>query len=317
MNRGRDLWDEGSSQPSTRREVVAALAHHPDKANILRLLVSDLQSTLYWPRPEAEGFVLETVGVTLDFLDEEEWPFVGRVIENVQQRMHVEFIDTTWPTCPDHGRHPLWLSREPPWRWTCTATSLSIPLGQLKGSKMWFGRRVGVLLTRLEPREREIARGTMQELGHLGPKRPSIGAAGSAGDVILVTDHRVLWVSWNPRWVTSLPFSFITSLTELTQAHRYALILQHEGITRSQWVPRHRFLWWSWGDAEAVRTRNRSVLAFSHQHTKAAQAIRAKLESMAVPRGERIALPRGEATANQVPYTSRRWRRRFWRRPSL
>ena len=131
----------------------------------------------------------------------------------------------------------------------------------------------------------------MQELGYMDHGRPSLVGAGSASDVLLVTDRRILWVIQSPRWVTSLPFSMISSWTEASQAHRYALILGHAEITRLQWVPKHRFLWWSWGNDEAVRSRTRSILAFSHKNTKAVQAIRTRLEAMAVSRGNPVTLP--------------------------
>ena len=34
---------------------------------------------------------------------------VGKVVEDVQQRLVDEHIVTTWPGCPVHRRHPLWL----------------------------------------------------------------------------------------------------------------------------------------------------------------------------------------------------------------
>ncbi len=33
--------------------------------------------------------------------------FVEKVVEDVQQRLQDEFIDTTWPACPRHSNHPL------------------------------------------------------------------------------------------------------------------------------------------------------------------------------------------------------------------
>ena len=35
-----------------------------------------------------------------------------RVAEEVQQWLHDTFLDPTWPACPEHRRHPLWLSDE-------------------------------------------------------------------------------------------------------------------------------------------------------------------------------------------------------------
>ncbi len=31
-----------------------------------------------------------------------------KVVEDVQQYFHDTFVDTTWPACPRHHRHPLW-----------------------------------------------------------------------------------------------------------------------------------------------------------------------------------------------------------------
>ena len=32
----------------------------------------------------------------------------AKLVADVQQAFHDEFIDTTWPSCPRHHRHPLW-----------------------------------------------------------------------------------------------------------------------------------------------------------------------------------------------------------------
>lgn len=53
--------------------------------------------------------------------------------EDAQQWLHDTFLDTTWPPCPDHGRHPLW------WRtpslfhvWTCEESGRPVcALGEL------------------------------------------------------------------------------------------------------------------------------------------------------------------------------------------
>ena len=33
--------------------------------------------------------------------------YVSKVVEDVQQRLQDEHIDTTWPACPRHPNHPL------------------------------------------------------------------------------------------------------------------------------------------------------------------------------------------------------------------
>ena len=47
-----------------------------------------------------------------------EYPGAGydeKVVESVQQQFHDLFIDTTWPACPLHHRHPLWYHADGSW----------------------------------------------------------------------------------------------------------------------------------------------------------------------------------------------------------
>lgn len=51
-----------------------------------------------------------------------DWPahaFADRLTEDVQQEIHGTFIDTTWPHCPAHPNHPLWLDDGV---WRCNAS---------------------------------------------------------------------------------------------------------------------------------------------------------------------------------------------------
>ena len=65
----------------------------------------------------------------LPFIEPDEW-FGAKLTDDVQQEIHDTFIDTTWPSCPDHGSHPLWLTEE--LMWTCQSTGRSVcRLGQL------------------------------------------------------------------------------------------------------------------------------------------------------------------------------------------
>jgi hypothetical protein len=57
-----------------------------------------------------------------------------RMADDLQQRIHDEFIDVSWPRCPRHPHHPLWLEDG---SWRCTADNVAIAaLGML-------GRRDG------------------------------------------------------------------------------------------------------------------------------------------------------------------------------
>ena len=53
-----------------------------------------------------------------------------KVVEDVQQYLHDNFVDTTWPTCPRHGRHPLWYGDG---AWWCDQDGVAVTrLGELK-----------------------------------------------------------------------------------------------------------------------------------------------------------------------------------------
>ena len=107
----------------------------------------------------------------------------------------------------------------------------------------YFRRRMDLLVGRLEPGERVLARGRAFE-----PPDPlrfdHSMVIGGPGCVVAVTERRVLWVGReDQRWVRSLPFALVRSYTEITQAHRYALALDHQRIDRVRWVPVHQLLW--------------------------------------------------------------------------
>jgi hypothetical protein len=53
-----------------------------------------------------------------------------RLAEDIQQRIHDEFIDVSWPRCPRHPDHPLWLFDG---MWRCTADDVAVAkLGELE-----------------------------------------------------------------------------------------------------------------------------------------------------------------------------------------
>jgi hypothetical protein len=166
----------------------------------------------------------------------------------------------------------------------------------------YFHRWMDLLLARLEPGEQVLARGRAFEPSDVLRFDLSTVISGP-GCAVAVTERCVLWVSRDDdRWVRSLPFALVRSYAEITQAHRYALALDHESIERLQSVPAHQLLWWAWGNAEAVQCVTGSVLAFSRRDTKAARAIRSRLQAMAVPAGEPRSLAK-HRRPGEVPYT--------------
>src|SRR6266511_6420886 len=166
----------------------------------------------------------------------------------------------------------------------------------------YFHRRIDLLVARLQPGERVLARGRAFEPRDALRFDLSTVITGP-GCAVAVTERRVLWVSRDDqRCVRSLPFALVRSYTEITQAHRYALTLGHQSIERLQWVPAHQLLWWSWGNAEAVRPVTSSALAFSRRDTTAARAIRSRLQAMGVPASQPRSLPKHRRPGS-VPYT--------------
>jgi hypothetical protein len=161
-----------------------------------------------------------------------------------------------------------------------------------------------LLRSHVEPGEHVLAVSRMDERGRtdadLAPAEIHLDV-GSAFDPIVVTDRRVLWAQSRMAQRTAwLAFDLVRSYTEVTKAHRYALILEHDPIERLQRVHAHRFLRWSWGEAEAVRTRTTTGFAFGRREAAAAVAIRSALESRRVPAHEPMripSLPRSEGTA--------------------
>ena len=96
-------------------------------ADVIARLRHDLAATL---GNDHEQLVREQAAHVRTFVDEAEW-FVEKVIEDVQQRLHDERINTVWPRCPRHQRHPLW---QHDGAWVCEQDGVVVaPVGQLAG----------------------------------------------------------------------------------------------------------------------------------------------------------------------------------------
>ncbi len=104
------------------------------------LVARDLIATLGFPTETAEALARREAVATAEIMnewDEDEVSsplFLARVVEETQQWLHDTFIDTTWPRCPEHANHPLWLNDDESAGWTCAATNTTVcPVGQLGG----------------------------------------------------------------------------------------------------------------------------------------------------------------------------------------
>jgi hypothetical protein len=107
-------------------------------AQAVALVSRDLSATLGLPSEMAEALAHREAVAAAEIMnewdnDEVSWPlFLARVVEETQQWLHDTFIDTTWPRCPEHVNHPLWLNDDDSAGWACPATNTTVcPVGQL------------------------------------------------------------------------------------------------------------------------------------------------------------------------------------------
>jgi hypothetical protein len=127
---------------------------------------------------------------------------------------------------------------------------------------------------RLEPDERVIAVGRAEDI----TLRGDIDAGGAGWTFVMVTDRHLRWVpDRRLQHATSVDLDDVTEALDQTSAHRYAITLHHAKTRALRNVPAHRFLWFRWGNAEAVRALGTTRLAFSRRDTDAAAALRGQL----------------------------------------
>jgi hypothetical protein len=80
-----------------------------------------------------EAITHPTIGAAPEFRDDQtaQADFDRKVIDEFQQRIHDERIDTAWPACPRHSNHPLAFDHEHK-VWRCPTDSIrTFPLGRL------------------------------------------------------------------------------------------------------------------------------------------------------------------------------------------
>ena len=91
---------------------------------VLRLLRRDVLATV---GPEHDPEVRRLATIALEYLEPSEAG--DKVVEDMQQYLHDTFVDTTWPTCPRHPHHPLWLHEG---AWSCEQDGVPVfRLGEL------------------------------------------------------------------------------------------------------------------------------------------------------------------------------------------
>jgi hypothetical protein len=117
-------------------------------AGAVELIGHDLTATLGWDRTRAQADAWDALDTRMEVLpDDLAWEqldpaarqevledLVAEAVEQLQQRLHDTFVDTTWPACPRHRRHPLWLGEAERGgiAWCCPRDRAAIaPLGAL------------------------------------------------------------------------------------------------------------------------------------------------------------------------------------------
>jgi len=97
----------------------------PERERVVRLLIADVVDTL---GPNCQKIVQWELPNILELTDTVD-SFAERLVEEVQQYILDSFIDTTWPSCPRHPKHPLWFHDG---AWWCEQDGVAIVgLGEL------------------------------------------------------------------------------------------------------------------------------------------------------------------------------------------
>lgn len=96
-----------------------------ERQEIVRRLEADVGATLGEAHRDAVSAEIPNALEFTDTVDD----FAQRLVDEVQQRFHDTFADTTWPACPRHPNHPLWFRGG---AWWCEADGIAVArLGEL------------------------------------------------------------------------------------------------------------------------------------------------------------------------------------------
>jgi hypothetical protein len=123
----------------------------------VELIAHDLTATLGWDAGRAQTEARNALDNRADWLPTElawddldramQWEVLDEVVvgavEDLQQYLHDTFVDTSWPPCPRHPHHPMWLGEGQGGGivWCCPREHAEIaPLGMLPGPAYPPGR---------------------------------------------------------------------------------------------------------------------------------------------------------------------------------
>jgi hypothetical protein len=99
----------------------------PKPIDVVPLLQRDIQATL----GNAHRQLIEGVASDVDELGIEDK--AAKIVNDVQQYFHDSQLNTTWPTCPRHSKHPLWYRDG---SWWCVEDGVAVArLGELASAR--------------------------------------------------------------------------------------------------------------------------------------------------------------------------------------
>ena len=147
------MLDLALGAAATEQDIVDLLSWGNPKLHAARRSVARSIMTLYEPPPAPEfadsyvvagldalrrdltatghadrvAWVNVTAANAAEFVDDPV-DLVQKVVDDVQQRLQDEFVDTTWPACPRHLNHPL---EHGEGLWHCPRGGFVVRLGEL------------------------------------------------------------------------------------------------------------------------------------------------------------------------------------------
>jgi hypothetical protein len=95
-----------------------------DEARVVSLLHADIETSIGVGHDD----VIIEAAARRRLFGNDPAQYVDDVVNDVQQYVHDAFLDTTWPSCPYHPNHPLWLADG---HWCCER--LGLPVARLGG----------------------------------------------------------------------------------------------------------------------------------------------------------------------------------------
>jgi hypothetical protein len=114
-----------------------------DEARAVSLIKKDVEVTLGVGHEDVvrrEASMRRAFVNEPDTIDVDPDEYLEKVAEEVQQYFHDRFVDITWPACPFHHRHPLWLRDG---YWTCEQLDATVAQGgELRASRAATGSYV-------------------------------------------------------------------------------------------------------------------------------------------------------------------------------